>query len=206
MDLRKTKNKMMATAAIAVMAFGISNSANAQVNQQMGVTFGTAAALAIGASTDIDFGTWVVDIQDSETITLTVPPVLGGAAPTVTVANDQGGDTTDDSVVIETTPSTNSGSVTVTTPLTVDNQPLQIRAVITTDLTDTSLSIGNLMYITATETTPAAIPTAFGAAVATAILGGTPEEVAIGGDLVISGAIAESATFSDAVIDLFFQY
>ena len=205
MDLRNLKKTVMATAAVALMAFGAGTPADAQVTQQFTASFITAAALTTAPGTNLDFGTWAVSILDGETITVTIPPTLGGGAPGVptpalTAAGGTGGQ---QSLFTNTVAPASSGTFTVTTPV---NTTLQISGSVSTDFPEANVSMNNLMYDTATEGVTA-VPGAFtGGTIVTTQTGGTPEEIAIGADLVISGTIPEATTFGPATVDINLQY
>jgi len=146
----------------------------------------------------------VVSILDGETITITIPPTLGGGAPgvptpVVTVDPTAG----QDSLFTNTIAPVSSGSITATTPVATT---LQISGSVATDFPEANVSMGNLMYDTDTEAVTA-IPTAFTAGtVVTTQIGGTPEEIAIGADLVISGVVPEATVFGPATVDINVQF
>ncbi|MDB2683063.1 hypothetical protein N9Z27_02290 [Alphaproteobacteria bacterium] len=204
MDLRKLKTKMLATAAVALVAIGVSTTVDAQ--QVFNVTFGTAAGIVTAAGTDLDFGTWAQNITDGETLTITIPPTLGGGAPALPVPalTVAGGTALQQSLMTNTVAPASSGTITVTVPTNATT--VQISGSVTTPFADPSLLLNNLRYQSFTEAA-AALPVAFtGGVVVTCVTGATPEEVAIGGDLVISGVLADATVYGPAVITVNFQY
>lgn len=207
MDFTFTK-KLVMTSAVALSLLIGSNTAQAQLASppEISASFATAAALTAAAGNDIDFGTWVVELDGIENPTITVVPNLAGA-PTVNLLGAT------NSTVVNTVASANAGSVTVTTPTGTPSRVIDMSFTLDSDFDETDLSLGSLTYVTATETVASAIPaTLTGSDDVTVAVGGTPETVGIGGTLTLGGGddvLAASTTFGgsgDVVIILDFAY
>lgn len=207
MNLRTLNKSLLATSAVALLAFGATSTSHA-VDQTINATFATAAGITVAAGTALDFGTWVVDYQDgpNEEIGIVIPPTLGGTAPgvpTPVVVNEGTSASGRDTVIVNVTPPATSGTFTVTTPAA---GPVQISAVVSTPYTVPALVLDTLTYDTANEG-PANVPSAAdGTTVVTVATGGTPEPIAIGGRLVIGGTLAAGTTFDPAVITVSLVY
>lgn len=197
MDFRHIK-KLAAVSAVALsFAFGAQD-ANAQTTAQIGATLTTAAGLSSAAGNNLDFGTWVINRQSGETITLPLLSLPTGAAPAVPIP---GGVT--NSVVVNTVAPAASGTVTVTSPIATD---LEIQGVISTNFAEATLTLGTLTY-SDFDTANGALPAAYDGTVVTAQTGGAAETIGIGGTITIAGGNPpEATTFNDAVIDVSFRY
>lgn len=172
-------------------------SANAQTTSQIGASFSTAAALSSVAVSDIDFGTWAVNIAGGNTPTITQGAVTSGAPAVGTV----GGVTT--SVVSNTVAPANSGVIEVTSPVATT---LQISGSVSTDFASPVLSLSNIVF-TDTVLTDTAVPAAFnGVTRATIVTGGVAEPIGFGGRITITGTPPAGTTFNDAVVDVSFTY
>ena len=202
MNLRTLTKGLMATGALALLALGVNTSIKAQTSQTFDVTFATATGLTSAAGTDLDFGTWVINIQDTEDVSIIVPPTLGGGAPTTSTSVTAGGTPGQDSVVSNTVAAASSGTVTVTAPISTT---LEIQGNVSTPFSATELSLGTLMFDTATES-PTAIPGTYDGTTVTVASGGVAEEVAIGATLTIGDPRAENTTFGPAEITVSFRY
>lgn len=202
MNLRTLKKGLLATSAVALFALGASNYSNA-VDQTMNASFATAAGLTTAAGTDLDFGTWAFNYQDAETLTITIPPTLGGGAPGVptpalTVPGASAGQ---DSVLTNTVAPASSGTMTVTSPIA---GPVDIQGVVTTDF-GANMSLGTLTYETANEAA-GTLATTYGTDVVTIQTGGAPEAIAIGGTLTLTGSVPENTTATPALITVSLQF
>ncbi len=189
--------KLALLAAVVTVALYSIHDTQAQTTSQIGATFSTAAALTSAPVSDIDFGTWAVNISGGNTPTITQGAVTSGAPPVGTV----GGVTT--SVVSNTVAPANSGVIDVTSPVATT---LQIQGSVTTDFADANLSLSNIVF-TDTVLTDTAVPAAFnGVTRATIVTGGVAEPIGFGGRLTISGTPTAGTTFNDAVVDISFTY
>lgn len=181
----------------SVASLSVLGQADAQTTSQIGATFTTASALASTPVSDIDFGTWAVNISGGNTPTITQGAVTSGAPAVGTVA----GVTT--SVVSNTVAPTTSGVIDVTSPVATT---LQIRGSVTSDFTDPNLTLSNIVF-TDSVLTDTAVPAAFnGVTRATIVAGGVAEPIGFGGRITISGTPAAGTTFDDAVVDISFTY
>lgn len=195
-----TIKKLAVTSAVALTLFAGAHSAQAQVSSNIGATFSTAAALSTAPGTDIDFGTWAVNIGGTDTFVINLAPAPTGAPPVPAcsgVVNAQ-------SICLNTVAPANSGTVTVTSPVATT---VEIQAVINTNFSEATLALSNLTF-TDTNVTAVAIPTTFSpGTVATITTGSTPENIGIGGRLTISGGTPPASTaFNDPDITVSFRY
>lgn len=193
MNYSQLKRLAAVSAVALVLAFG-AQPANAQVNADVGALFATAAALSAADGTDMDFGTWVANIQSAETPTLVLTSLVAGVPPVPTI----GGVT--NSVVVNTVAPASSGTVVVTSPIATD---LEIQGSVTTPFGEANLSLGSLTF-TDIDTPDDPLPAAFDGTVVSAIAGDTT--IGIGGTLTILDNVAEGATFTDAVVQVGFRY
>ena len=195
-----TVKRLAAVSAVALaLVFG-AHEANAQTTAQIGSSFATAAALASAPVSDIDFGTWVINLDAAEDATLTLGADIGAPPPDATV-----GGVTAASVVVNTVDSANSGQVTVTAPIATD---LEIQGVVSTDYPDVNLSLGGLTFPDF-NTSDAALPVAYNGTLITVQAANTAETIAIGGVLTITDNPAEATAFTGvtgAVVDISFRY
>ncbi len=201
MKVLNLKTIALGTAMVLTLGFGV-NHANAQATATIGSTFTTAAALSAAAGTDLDFGTWAINIAGGDTPTIAQAATLG--APAVgTVAS-----VVDPSTIVTNTvaPAT-AGTVDVTSPIT--GAIVQIQGNITSDFSAPNVSLGSLTY-TDTVATNVAVPAAYdGATFITINASGVAETVGFGGTLTLGGGggTPPAATaFSDAVIQFDFSY
>ncbi|MCK5375102.1 MAG: hypothetical protein KAJ40_07445 [Alphaproteobacteria bacterium] len=189
--------KLALLGAVSAIAFINVQDSQAQTTSQIGATFSTAAAITSANVTDMDFGTWAVNIGGGDTPTITQGAVTSGA-PIVGTVGGAGS-----SVVSNTVAPAASGVINVTAPVATT---LQIEGNVTTDFTDANLSLSNIVF-TDTILTDTAVPAAYnGVTRATIVTGGIAEPIGFGGTLTISGTPTAGTVFSDAVIDISFTY
>ena len=188
-------------AAVAV-CFSVVPDAYAQTTSQIGATFTTAAALASTSGTNIDFGTWAINIAGGDTPTITQGAVTAGAPAVGAVAGVVDAAT----VVVNTLAPANSGIISVTAPIATT---VQIQGSVTTDFSDPDISLSNLVF-TDTGATDTAIPATYnGTTLATITTANVAESIGFGGTLTLGGGggtPAAGTTFNDAVIDISFTY
>lgn len=186
----------------AAACFALTSTSYAQTTSQIGANFTTAAALTSAPGTDIDFGTWAVNIAGGDTPTITQGAVTSGAPTVGAVAGVVDGST----IVSNTVAPANSGIINVTAPVATT---LQIQGSVTTDFSDPNVSLSNLVF-TDTVLTNTAVPATFnGVTRATVVTGGVAEPIGFGGTLTLGGGggtPAAGTTFNDAVIDISFTY
>lgn len=194
--------KTLALAAVMALTLGFGvNHANAQASATIGSTFSTAAALAAAAGTDLDFGTWAINLAGGDNPTITQAATLG-APVTGTVAGVVDAST----IVTNTVAPATAGTVTVNSPIT---GTVQIQGNVTTDFSAPNVSLGTLTY-TDTVVTDVAIPAAYnGTDFVTINAAGVDETVGIGGQITLGGGGGTppaSTAFTDAVIQIDFTY
>lgn len=200
MNFRTIKTLAM-TSAVSLALLAGANQAHAQATAQIGATFITGAGIVAAAGNGIDFGTWVVNIPaaDNGNVTIPLAAVVAGA-PGVPVPL---GATDPATVVVNTVAPGNGGSVTVTTATPL---ALQISGVVTTDFTDPTISLGSLVFTDSNDTNTA-IPAAPDAATfADTQVATVAETIGIGGTLTFVTSPAASTTFSDALVDITFNF
>ena len=194
--------KLALLGAVSMVALYGAKELKAQTTSQIGATFTTAAALSSVAVSDIDFGTWAVNIAGGDTPTITQGAVTSGAPAVGTVAGVVDAAT----VVSNTVAPANSGVIDVTSPIATT---LQIEGNVTTDFTDADISIGSIVF-TDTVLTNTAVPAAFnGVTRVTVLNGGVAESIGFGGTLTLGGGggtPAPGTVFNDAVIDISFTF
>ncbi len=195
--MKLSYKKLALLCAVGVGALSLAQNTNAQTTSQIGASFTTAAALASAAVSDIDFGTWAVNIDGGDTPTIAQGAVTSGAPAVGTVSGAS------NSVLTNTVAPASSGVIDVTAPVATT---LQIEGSVSTDFSDTNLSLSNIVF-TDTVLTNTAVPASFnGITRATVTTGGSAEPIGFGGTLTISGTPAAGTTFDDAVIDISFTY
>ncbi len=110
--------KLLACAAI--MATGVATYKQSEAaTASVGATFTTSSAITVTQVSDIDFGTWFVDIDQADgtvgdTVVMVLNPTTGAVTATPTDAGDTG--TTIESTATEITASASVGEVTINTP------------------------------------------------------------------------------------------
>lgn len=192
----QTIKRMAAVGAVALtLALGV-QTANADTQTTIGADFTTAVGLTSAPVSDMDFGTWVVNVQGGDTITLTLDADIGAAPPDATV----GGNTA--STVVNTLDSANSGQFTVTAPIATT---LEIQGSVTTPFAEPTISLGGLTY-TDSNTNDAALPAAYNGSVVDVTVAGVPETIALGGVLTITASPPEARSFGDAIITVGLRY
>lgn len=200
MKVLNLKTLALVSATALTLGFGV-NHAHAQASATIGSTFSTAAALAAAAGTDLDFGTWAVNIAGGDTPTITQAATTG--APTVGVV---GGVVDASTVVQNTTLPATAGTVDVTSPIT---GTVQIQGSVTTDFSAPNVSLGSLTYTDAIVT-DVAVPAAYnGTDFVTIQNAGVAETVGFGGELTLGGGGGTppaGTAFTDAVIQVSFTY
>ena len=201
MDFTSIK-QLAVTSAVALTLFSGINSAQAQVTSQIEASISTAAALASAPVSNMDFGTWAINVGGTDSFSIQLAPVTTGA-PAVPSC---GGVTHAQSVCINTVPPATGGVVSVTSPAPTT---LEIQGVISANFVGASfMTLGSLTYRDTVVTPSGSLPTTYSASsVATTTVGGTPENIGIGGTVTITGGTpAASTTFASPRIDVSFRY
>ena len=196
-----TFKKLSVTSAVALTLFAGAEAHAQATTASVATTFSTAAALASASVTGMDFGTWAINVDGGDTLTLPLLATNTGAAPAAPVC---GGVVDPSTICSNTVAPAQTGEVTVTSPITGN---LQIEGTVTTDFADPTLSLGSLTF-TDSVSTDVAVPGAFdGVTFAVVQVAGAAERIGIGGTLTITGGTpAAGATFNDAVADISFTY
>lgn len=146
-------------------------------------TITTSSGITAADGVDMDFGDWLIGVNNGDQATITI---------------DTDGDLTavegTTSQLIELTGATTgvAGTVTVDLPSGADGVELQMSRGTITQFTDTNITLDDITYSTATEAeAPLAESTPV---VVTVVTGGTPETVSFGGTITAEDASPADAT------------
>ncbi|MEM7651033.1 MAG: hypothetical protein AAF204_02985 [Pseudomonadota bacterium] len=190
----KTSMKMLAAASVLALGLATAGTAEAQTENVV-ATLTTSSAITTTLANDMNFGEWLIQFgTDTPALTLTDDGTNG-----VT----QSGTVTDSQVVNVSTAAQQEGGLTVDVPAPA---VMQMVASNFTDIVDAGLSLTDVTYRTVTEngsiitgaTVTAAVPV-------TVVTGnGTPEPVALGGTIAITGTPGDLAHTAD--FDVTFSY
>lgn len=178
----------------------LSQPALSQTTSQIGARFATAPALSSSAVTDLDFGTWAVNIGGSDTPSFSVHSDSGGMPSVASLS----GVAHPSTVVENTIPPSHPGEVLLTSPIP---GAIQISANVIADFSHPSVSLQNLVY-TDSASSNVALPSSFDGSTFVNVSGAS-ERIFIGGTLALGQGgsnVPEDTEFSDAIIEVSFSY
>ncbi len=193
--MRRNTLKLMALTSAIALSFAFTNNSFAQT-ETVNATLITSSAITSADVSDMDFGTWLIQLTAAE---------ISANGITITLTDDQSATSTAGSIdnssqVVQITAPASEGVVTVQTPapstLTMSTGTL-------TDFTDPGLTLSSVTWNSAS--TPSATIAMSSSATVTVTAGATDERIDFGGVITADGSNPVDGTHT-ASFDVTFTY